>query len=78
MKETDAKTTLFGAALHYNDELKKDVEAWIHDLVRKEVQYQMDSGSNFERHHINNFNIFRRLIREALKQDMETLRSNQY
>ena len=77
MNETsDGKTTLLAAALHYNPELKKEVEDWVRNMVRDEFMGQMNSSHNFERMHINNFITFKRLIREALKQDMEHLRNS--
>ena len=77
-KETDATTTLLGAALHYNDDLKKEVEDWIRALVYTELHAQLNSGLSFERTHINNFSTFRRLVHEVLKQDLDALRKSSY
>lgn len=72
----DAKTTLLGAALHYNDDLKREVEDWVRQIVRQELTYIETGPSHFERTHINNFATFRRLVREVMKQDYESLRSH--
>lgn len=69
---TDAKENFLAAALHYNPELKAEIEEWLRNIVRQEL----NRGYNFEREHINNFTTFRRLIREAMKQDLEALRSS--
>lgn len=72
----DAKTNLLGAALHFNPELKEEVEMWVREIVRAEFYAQMNSGHNFERMHINNFNVFIRLVREVQKHDLERLSRN--
>lgn len=74
-EEPDSKTTLLGAALHYNPELKKEVEYWVQSIVFAEMVNQLSSAQNFERMHINNFPTFKRLVREVLKQDFESLRN---
>jgi len=68
------KETLLGAALHYNDDLKKEVEDWLRAIVQQELL----KFNNFERDHINNFPTFKRLIREATRQDLDQMRNNSY
>jgi hypothetical protein len=75
-EESDSKTTLLGAALHYNPELKKEVEEWVREIMRTEFRAYSASSYEFERTHINNFGTFKRLVREVLKQDLESLKSH--
>jgi hypothetical protein len=70
--ESDAKTTLLGAALHYNPELKQEVEAWVLNLVHSALANI--TQHSFERMHINNFGTFKRLMHQAQAQDSEALR----
>jgi hypothetical protein len=78
--ELDAKTTLLGAALHYNPELKTEVEDWVQnivaDAIARELKAYSTSSYEFERIHINNFASFQRLVREAMRQDFEFLRNS--
>ena len=76
--ESNAKTTLLGAALHYNDELREDVEEWVRNIVRMELASHMASAGDFERMHINNFNTFVRLVHEVQRHDLERLRNSGY
>ena len=72
----DAKTTLLGAALHYNNDLRKEVEEWVRNMIRLELNMHMSNQQDFERMHINHFTTFKRLLREALKQDFDALRNS--
>ena len=69
--EFDAKTNLLGAALHFNPELKKEVEDWINRLAADQVQRMMKNGYFFEE--VMRFNMygFRRVLHDA---QMETMR----
>lgn len=75
-EQSEGATNLLAAALHYNPELKKEVEDWVRNMVRDEFMGNMNSSHNFERMHINNFPTFKRLVREVLKQDFESLRNH--
>jgi hypothetical protein len=71
----DAKTNLLAAALHFNPDLKKEVEDWVRSMVQEGIRFELMSADNFERVHINCFPTFKRLVREATKQDIDTLRN---
>ena len=67
----DAKTNLLGAALHFNPELKKEVEEWVRRLVDAQVRSLMNDSFLVEQMLRNNMYSFRRVLHDA---QMETMR----
>lgn len=76
--EPDAKTTLLGAALHYNPELKKEVEEWVNKLAREQVQQVLASGYFVENLLRSNMPAFRRVLHDAEFETMQKINSNKY
>lgn len=67
----DAKTNLLGAALHFNPELKKEVEEWVKRMVETQVRVMLSDGFFVEQVLRTNMYNLRRVLHDA---QMETMR----
>lgn len=70
--ESDAKTNLLAAALHFNPELKQEVEDWVQALVVGQLNRVMMNDAYFVEQMLrNNMFVLRRVLHDA---QMETMR----
>jgi hypothetical protein len=76
--ESDAKTNLLGAALHFNPELKQEVEEWVRRLVEAQVRSILSDSFFVENMLRNSMPAFRRVLLDAQFETMQKINSNKY